>query len=88
VTILPPAGAEGARREGEYSGASSSTNIIAASIEAYVEALNKMLDEAHWAGAAESAAAGRKSTKAASQGRRAEYDREKSKHDTTGWFER
>jgi hypothetical protein len=47
-----------------------------------------MLDEAHWAGAAESAAAGRKSTKAASQGRRAEYDREKSKHDTTGWFER
>src|SRR3990172_2670183 len=55
ATILPPAGAEGARGEGEYSGASTNRNIIAASIEAYVEALNKMLDEAHWAGAAESA---------------------------------
>ena len=88
VTILPPAGAEGARGEGEYSGASTNTNIIAASIEAYVEALNKMLDEAHWAGAAESAAAGRTTSKAPGHGRRAEYDREKSKHDTTSWFER
>jgi 2-isopropylmalate synthase len=87
VTILPPAGAEGARGEGEYSGASTNTNIIAASIEAYVEALNKMLDEAHWAGAAESAAKGRTSTKAASHGRRAEYDKSKSRHDTTSWFE-
>ena len=87
VTILPPAGAEGARGEGEYSGASSSTNIIAASIEAYVEALNKMLDEAHWAGAAETAAAGRKSSKAPSHGRRAEYDREKAKPATTNWFD-
>ena len=87
VTILPPAGAEGARGEGEYSGASTNTNIIAASIEAYVEALNKMLDEAHWAGAAESAAAGRTSSKAPGHGGRAEYDREKSKHDTTSWFE-
>jgi 2-isopropylmalate synthase len=87
VTILPPAGAEGARGEGEYSGASTNRNIIAASIEAYVEALNKMLDEAHWAGAAESAAAGRTSSKAPGHGGRAEYDREKSKHDTTSWFE-
>ncbi len=87
VTILPPAGAEGRRGEGEYSGASSGTNIIAASIEAYIEALNKMLDEAHWAGAAEAAAAGRKSTKAAGHGRRAEYDKSKARHDTTSWFE-
>jgi 2-isopropylmalate synthase len=87
VTILPPAGAEGARGEGEYTGASSSTNIIAASIDAYVEALNKMLDEAHWAGAAESAAAGRTSSKPPSHGRRAEYDRTKSRPDTTSWFD-
>jgi len=87
VTILPPAGAEGARGEGEYAGASTNTNIIAASIEAYVEALNKMLDEAHWAGAAESAAAARKPAKSASHGSRAEYDKSKAKHDTTSWFE-
>ena len=85
VTILPPAGAEGPRGEGEYSGAVSSTNIIAASIEAYVEALNKMLDESHWAGAAESAAAGKPVRKPA--GRRAEYDREKAKPATTNWFD-
>ena len=87
VTILPPAGAEGARGEGEYSGSSSSTNIIAAAIEAYVEALNKMLDEAHWAGAAETAAAGRAPARPASHGRRAEYDRSKAKPDTTTWFD-
>ena len=87
VTILPPAGAEGARGEGEYSGASSSTNIIAAAIEAYIEALNKLLDEAHWAGAAEAAAAGRKGSKVPSHGRRAEYDREKAKPATTNWFD-
>lgn len=87
VTILPPAGAEGPRGEGEYSGASTSRNIIAASIEAYVEALNKMLDEAHWAGAAEVAAAPKRRSKPTPR-QRAEYDREKARHDTTSWFER
>ena len=85
VRIRPPAAAEGARGEGEYSGSSSSTNIIAASIEAYVEALNAMLDEAHWEGAAESAAAGKAVRKPS--GRRAEYDREKAKPATTNWFD-
>lgn len=90
VRIRPPAAAEGVRGEGEYAGSSSSTNIIAASIEAYVEALNAMLDEAHWAGAAESAAAvatRQKGSRPANQGRRAEFDREKARHDTTSWFE-
>jgi hypothetical protein len=87
VRIRPPAAAEGARGEGEYSGSSSSTNIIAASIEAYIEALNAMLEESHWAGAAETAAEGRKGSKPATHGRRAEYDRDKAKHDTTNWFE-
>lgn len=88
VRIRPPTGAEGARGEGEYAGSSSGTNIIAASIEAYIEALNSMLDESQWAGAAESAAADRKASRAASHGRRAEYDKSKSRHDTTSWFER
>ena len=87
VTILPPAGAEGARAEGEYSGQSSSTNIIAAAIDAYIQALNQMLHEAHWAGAAEVAAAGRKGARSASHGRRAEYDSEKAKPASTSWFD-
>jgi len=87
VTILPPAGAEGARGQGEYSGASSGTNIIAASIEAYIESLNKMLDEAHWAGAAEAAAAPKRATKSQPR-QRAEFDKDQAKHDTTSWFER
>ena len=87
VRIRPPAAAEGARGEGEYTGSSSSTNIIAASIEGYIEALNAMLEESHWAGAAESAAEGRKGSTPTSHGRRAEYDRDKAKHDTTNWFE-
>ena len=87
VTILPPAGAEGARGEGEYEASISGTNIISASIEAYVEALNKMLEESHWAGAAESAAEGRKGSRPTSHGRRAEYDRDKAKTSNTSWFD-
>src|SRR5690349_23581085 len=59
ITVVPPAGAAGARAEGRYDGSSASTNIIAASIEAYIEGLNAMLAEAHWAGAAETAGKGR-----------------------------
>jgi 2-isopropylmalate synthase len=86
VAIAPPA-AEGARGTGKYTGAAQGTNIIAASIEAYVEALNAMLAEAHWAGAAESA--GRKRpAKAPHHGRRAELDPDHPGEDTTSWFER
>ena len=46
VAIEPPAG-EGVRSQGLYNGKARSTNIIAASIEAYLEALNAMLAEAH-----------------------------------------
>jgi hypothetical protein len=72
IAVVPPAGASGARAEGRYEGASSSTNIIAASIEAYIEGLNAMLAEAHWAGAAETASQGKA---AAQHGRRAELDK-------------
>ena len=81
VAIQPPAG-EGARADGLYNGKARSTNIIAASIEAYVEALNTMLAEAHWAGAAETAGKGRKRT-AEHHGRRAELD--KDADDTLPW---
>jgi len=72
ITVVPPAGAAGARAEGRYDGSSSSTNIIAASIEAYIEGLNAMLAEAHWAGAAETAGKGRTT---AHHGRRGELDK-------------
>jgi hypothetical protein len=75
VAIQPPAGAEGARADGLYNGKARSTNIIAASIDAYVQALNALLAEEHWAGAAESAGKGRRRTPE-SHGRRGELDKD------------
>lgn len=75
VAIEPPASGEGARATGLYNGRARSTNIIAASIEAYVEALNAMLAEAHWAGAAETAGKGRR-RQTESHGRRGELDKD------------
>jgi 2-isopropylmalate synthase len=72
VAVVPPEAAEGARGTGRYEGTARSTNIIAASIEAYVDALNALLAEAHWAGAAETASKGRS---AAHHGRRGELDK-------------
>jgi 2-isopropylmalate synthase len=75
VAIQPPAGAEGARADGLYNGKARSTNIIAASIEAYIQALNALLAEEHWAGAAESAGEGKRKA-AEHHGRRAELDKD------------
>ena len=86
VAIEPPAGLEGARATGLYNGRARSTNIIAASIEAYVEALNAMLAEAHWAGAAESAGKNRRAAPEP-HGRRAELD-SAAKDDSAPWFDR
>ena len=86
VAIEPPAGAAGARSTGLYNGKARSTNIIAASIEAYVEALNAMLAEAHWAGAAESAGKRRRSAPE-THGRRGKLDRA-AKDDSAPWFDR
>lgn len=91
IRIRPPESAPGARGAGEYDGQARGTNIIAASIEAYVEALNTMLEEAHWAGAADEAGDGKRAARAATQGagigKRAEFDQDEAHHDTTGWFE-
>ncbi|NJD27721.1 MAG: hypothetical protein FIA92_05435 [Chloroflexi bacterium] len=85
VAIEPPAGGEGPRSSGLYNGKARSTNIIAASIEAYIEALNAMLAEAHWAGAAESAGAGRRAA-AEPHGRRGKLHREEP--DPVPWVDR
>lgn len=76
VAVEPPAGLEGARSSGLYQGRARSTNIVASSIEAYVEALNAMLAEPHWAGAAETASKGRKGATPETHGRRGELDPE------------
>jgi hypothetical protein len=73
VAIEPPAGLDGGRSTGLYQGRARSTNIIAASIEGYIEALNAMLAEAHWAGAAETAGKGRRAAPE-THGRRGELD--------------
>jgi len=90
VEIGPPSSAAGRRGTGRYAGRAQSVNIIAASIEAYIEAINRLLDEAHWAGAAD-AAGNRKRARAnstAAREQRAELDPEKAQHDTVAWFER
>jgi LeuA-like protein with dimerisation domain len=75
VAVEPPAGASGERSKGLYNGKARSTNIIAASIEAYVEALNAMLAEAHWADAAESAGKGKRRA-GEHHGRRGQLDKD------------
>lgn len=85
VRIAPP-DAAGERGTGEYGGEARGTNIIAASIEAYVEALNAMLAEAHWAGAAERAGKGRKGA-TETHGRRAKLDKGAT-DDGAPWFDR
>ena len=74
VAVEPPPGLEGGRSSGLYQGRARSTNIVASSIEAYVEALNAMLAEPHWAGAAENAGRGRRGATPETHGRRGEID--------------
>ena len=85
--------AAGGRRAGRAATAATSarrtsTNIIAASIEAYIEALNALLAEEHWAGATEAAGNRRRAKVSApdAKARRAELDEDAGKIDTTDWF--
>ncbi len=88
VQIAPPKSALGRRAHGAYEASTVSTNIVAASIEAYLEAINQLLAEAHWAGATD-AAGNRRKTRAARQAQpESEYDEAAAEHDTTAWFER
>lgn len=89
VRIAPPVSG-GQRGSGEYAGETRGPNIIAASIEAYIVALNAMLAEAHWSGAADAAASRRRTAVSAGEARaeRADIDEEEGQHDTVAWFER
>ena len=88
VRIAPPE-VVGERGSGEYRGEARGPNIIAASIEAYILALNEMLAEAHWAGATEAAASRRRAPVSAGKARerRADLDEGEGHHDTVAWFE-
>ena len=89
VQIAPPPSAAGDRADGRFTGEVASTNTIAASVEAYVEALNAMLGEQSWAGVADEAGARRSGgTGAASPGPTTEFDTEAGHIDTTEWFNR
>lgn len=87
VRIAPPE-REGARGRGEYTGQVRSESIVAASIEAYLQALNTLLAEDHWEGAAEEAGNRRRVRVSAGDAReqRAELDPEAGHIDTTEWF--
>ena len=91
VTVRIAAAARRASEaSGLYAGKARGTNIIAASIEAYVEALNAMLAEAHWQGAAEAAGnrQGRSSVGGAGAPAASRARRGRGPNDTTVWFER
>jgi 2-isopropylmalate synthase len=86
--IAPPTAAGGARASGRYTGESVSTNVIAASIDAYIGAINKLLAEEHWQGAADSAGNRKRAGLAPddARARRAELDEDAGKINTTDWF--
>ena len=86
VEVAPPAEAPGQRGAGTYRGDAQSTNIIAASVEAYIDAIDAMLAEEHWAGATESARSHRRARGTAAAAK-VEIDRSEDL-DTSGWFER
>ena len=89
VRIAPPVEAGGERATGEYVGEARSTNIIAASIEAYVEALNAMLGVESWAGAAAEAGSRRGASRSGDRSATStEYDADADHFDTTEWFNR
>jgi hypothetical protein len=88
VAVAPPSSAVGERASGRYEGDAKSTNIIAASVEAYIDALNKLLAESHWADATESAGNRKRVRGSAASDARARLDEDEGAHDATAWFER
>jgi 2-isopropylmalate synthase len=87
VTIAPPVSAAGARSAGRYDGEARSANIVGASVEAYIVAINALLAEEHWAGATESAGNRRRAQESSARGR-AEIDRDSGDIDMTDIFNR
>ena len=88
VMIAPPSDVAGPRGTGRYTSEITSTNIIAASIEAYIDAINKLLAEEHWQGATETAGNRKRArvSEPTAKAQRAELDEDAGKIDTTDWF--
>ena len=88
VRIAPPAGTQGARSDGRFAGEVASANIVAASVEAYIEALNAMLRSEAWTGAARAAGDARGDTRdAETEPISTEFDAE-ADVDAMEWFNR
>jgi hypothetical protein len=85
VRVAPPAGASGARAEGEFAGEVASVSVLAASVEAYVQALNGLLGAESWAGAPEAAASAH-GVAAQVTAAPVEVDADAEPIDTTEWF--
>lgn len=92
LRIAPPLIA-GERGLGEYEGEARGHNVIAASLEAYLVALNRLLAEESWSGAPEAAAQTGKRARpkpgvsvGAARERRAELDEGAGEIDTVNWF--
>jgi 2-isopropylmalate synthase len=73
IRVAPPENAPGARNAGAYEAVAQGDNIIAASVEAYIDAIEQFLAEEHWAGATD--AAGNFRAAAQADDARPEYDR-------------
>jgi 2-isopropylmalate synthase len=89
VRIAPPPAAEAGRSDGRFDGESASVNTIAASVEAYVEALNAMLASDAWTGAARAAGDARDGDRpdAETEPTSTEFDAE-ADVDAMEWFNR
>jgi len=92
VAIAPPGSAAGERGTGRYTAEAHRENIIAASVEAYIDAVNQLLADEHWAGATEAAGNRRRAETEAAAARRAARQAKlveaEGDHDVTSWFER
>jgi 2-isopropylmalate synthase len=94
VVIAPPATAPDERAAGRFTGEMASTNTIAASVEAYLQAINEMLVSASWIGVTAAAAEVAAERRARQRGGEAtgdaesgaEFDDDANPIDTTEWF--
>lgn len=85
VRVAPPVDVRGPRGGGEYEGVAQGRNIIAASVEAYIHALEQLLGEEHWQGATDAAGNFRAAPKDPHP--RADYDPH-ARPDTSRWWDR
>jgi 2-isopropylmalate synthase len=80
VRLAPPAG------EAEFTASAIDTNILAASLGAYVAAINHLLLEPGWAAAIEAAGNRRRATSTPQRGR-ATLDPDAPEHDMHKWYQ-